>query len=82
MDLELGKFLKTIDIDNIIITITCDHRTCSLKDYKEYRHLTDPVPFLVFGRGIKPNSLKFDEKTCEKGIRLNNLIENMVRNRS
>ena len=71
IDLELGKVLKKINLNETIIVITCDHRTASLKDFKGYEHLPDPVPVLISGNNIKPDKIeKFDEKNCEKGFKL------------
>jgi 2,3-bisphosphoglycerate-independent phosphoglycerate mutase len=66
---DIDKFffsplLKKIDLKNIVIAITADHATpCSLKG-----HSSDAVPFLISGKGIKPDSVKsFSERSCKKG---------------
>ena len=50
--------------ENTIVAVTADHSTpCSFKD-----HSADPVPVLLFGPGIKPDSAKkFGERPCRKG---------------
>lgn len=79
IDEEIGKLPKNKDM---VFIITCDHRTASDPSFKGYRHTPDPVPFLISGDGIKPNSIeRFDEKSCASGIRLekNELISYVMR---
>ncbi len=73
IDSEIGR----LPLHDIVTIVTCDHRTDSEPDFKEYRHLKDPVPVLVSGSGIKPGRADvFSETECGKGFRLNgnNLI--------
>jgi 2,3-bisphosphoglycerate-independent phosphoglycerate mutase len=70
LDKYIGNMMKQMDMKNTRIVITCDHRTASDPEYKKYRHLNMPVPFLIAGAGIKSMGMDFDEKTCEKGIKL------------
>ena len=60
IDHALG-LLKGIDAK---IVITADHSTpCSHKD-----HSADPVPFLIYYEGIKPDNMaNFGETECKKG---------------
>lgn len=60
----LTPLINTIDLDKTIVAITADHSTpCKLKS-----HSDDPVPLLVCGGNIKPDSTKsFSEKACLKG---------------
>ena len=81
IDKEISK-LKLRVQEDLVFIITCDHRTDSEPDYKKYRHTPDPVPFLISGDGIKPNSVeRFDEKSCASGIKLekNELIPYVMR---
>lgn len=82
IDRELGKVIKEEGLDDMVVIVTCDHRTSSLKDYKSYRHTVDPVPVLVSGNSISADSIKrFDEKSCEAGFRIsgNGLIGHVKR---
>ena len=57
IDLEHGKFLNKRK-EKLRLAITADHSTWS----KKGTHINDPVPVLLHGYGIKPDSLKeFDE---------------------
>jgi len=68
IDQCLGTVLKGLDLKDMIVVITCDHRTASLPEYKGYEHLTDPVPVLIAGKGIEPDRIeKFDEEHAEQG---------------
>ena len=68
VDKGIGKMKKTRDM---IFILTCDHRTASDPGFRDYRHLADPVPFLISGDGIKPGNVKrFDEDSCRQGMKL------------
>ena len=57
IDFELGKFMKK-RTDKLRLAITADHSTWS----KEGIHIDDPVPVLLYGHGVKPDSVQeFDE---------------------
>jgi len=58
-----GEIIDYIN-DDIVIAVTSDHCTaCSLK-----AHSADPVPLLISGGGIKPDSVeRFGESFCKKG---------------
>lgn len=77
IDSELGLFLKKAPQDLVKI-ITCDHRTVSSPSFKAYRHVKDPVPFLISSPKIKKGFCKeFSERSCERGdleIKGNQLI--------
>jgi 2,3-bisphosphoglycerate-independent phosphoglycerate mutase len=64
VDKALGEFLKKIDRNNTIITVTADHSTpCNVRD-----HSGDPVPVLISGPGVRRDSVeKFDEISCAQG---------------
>ena len=50
--------------DKLRLAITADHSTWS----KEGTHIDDPVPVLLFGHGIKSDSVsKFDEHNVLNG---------------
>ncbi len=67
IDEEIGKIMKSTSPETVFI-ITCDHRTVSDPEFKEYEHVKDPVPILVSGDGIKPDNTKtFDENSAERG---------------
>ena len=53
-----------INIAETVVTVTADHSTpCSLK-----AHSADPVPLLVSGGNIQPDSTQvFSEKECQGG---------------
>ena len=58
IDMELGRFLNSWN-KKLRIAVTADHATCSRKGV----HVDDPVPVLINGWGINPDSVKgFDEK--------------------
>jgi len=68
---------------DIMIAVTCDHRTASSPSYKGYEHLTDTVPFFASGGRIKAEGKPWNEQECEKSrLRLegNGLMEFLVRN--
>ena len=60
---KIDRNLKYIlDLENIVIAITSDHRTCcSMKG-----HCSGNVPLLIHG-GKKDKIQKFSEKDCKKG---------------
>ena len=63
IDSELGKFLKK-RTGKLRLAITADHSTWS----KEGIHIDDPVPVLIYGHGIKSDSVKaFDENQVLEG---------------
>lgn len=71
IDLEFRKVLEKIDLSETVIIVTCDHRTASSPDFQGYEHLKDPVPFLVSGDNLPPDTRKkFCESECELGIKL------------
>jgi 2,3-bisphosphoglycerate-independent phosphoglycerate mutase len=49
---------------NVYLALTADHSTpVSVKD-----HTGDPVPLLLYGKGVRPDSVKsFDEVACAEG---------------
>lgn len=51
-------------LKNVLIAVTADHSTpCKLKD-----HSIDPVPLLIWSKGIKADKTNyFNEKECKKG---------------
>jgi 2,3-bisphosphoglycerate-independent phosphoglycerate mutase len=59
-----GELLKKINLGNTKVCVTSDHSTpCSLK-----AHSADPVPLLISGHNLKPDSVeKFGENFCKKG---------------
>jgi 2,3-bisphosphoglycerate-independent phosphoglycerate mutase len=58
------KIVERIDLKNTTVVVTTDHCTvCSLR-----AHTADPVPLLISGYGIEPDSVeKFGESFCKKG---------------
>ena len=58
------KIVERIDLKNATVVVTTDHCTsCSLR-----AHTADPVPLLISGYDIKPDSVeKFGESFCKKG---------------
>ncbi|MEK7789597.1 MAG: phosphoglycerate mutase, partial [Planctomycetota bacterium] len=60
----LTPLIDSIDLDKTIVAITADHSTpCRLKS-----HSDDPVPLLISGGNIKPDTTKsFSEKACLAG---------------
>ena len=60
----LTPLINNIDLDKTIVAITADHSTpCRLKSHSE-----DPVPLLISGGNIKPDSTRFfSEKACLSG---------------
>lgn len=59
IDEILFKYLRR---KNAKICVTSDHSTpCKMR-----MHSSDPVPFLVYGKG-KDHTKQFDEKSCRKG---------------
>lgn len=60
----LTPLLENIDLNKTIVAVTADHSTpCRLKS-----HSADPVPLLICGGNIKPDSTNiFSEKECAKG---------------
>lgn len=68
IDKEMERLLENIDLEDTCVVVTCDHRTVSLPEYKGYEHVTDPVPIVISGNGIKPDEVKnFDEKSVKLG---------------
>ena len=63
IDFEMGRFLNSWN-KKLRIAITADHATCSKKGV----HIDDPVPVLLHGWGITPDSVNgFDEKQAQLG---------------
>ena len=60
----LTPLINSIDLDKTIVAITADHSTpCRLKS-----HSDDPVPLLICGGNIKPDTTRFfSEKACLAG---------------
>ena len=76
-------FSKFTGLKDVMIAVTCDHRTASSPSYKEYEHLNEPVPFFVSGGKVKAEGRPYSEAECEKSrLRLegNGLMEFLVRN--
>jgi 2,3-bisphosphoglycerate-independent phosphoglycerate mutase len=80
------KFIERVDeqLEKLVdkkttFIVTCDHGSMSDPKYKDYEHLTIPVPFLVSGPGTKHDHLdSFDEETCRKSplkLKRNELME-------
>lgn len=68
VDLEIGKILAYIDIDDACRAVTCDHRTVRIPEHRGYEHVRDPVPIVIAGDGIKPDQVKkFDEDSAKTG---------------
>ena len=61
---KIDKAIGKLDEVCATILITADHSTpCSHED-----HSGDPVPLLIYGKNIEPDSVdKFGEKYCKKG---------------
>ena len=61
---KIDKAIDNLDKINVLIVITADHSTpCSHKD-----HSADPVPILISGGNINPDSVgKFNDIDCRKG---------------
>jgi 2,3-bisphosphoglycerate-independent phosphoglycerate mutase len=77
-------FSKFTGLKDVMIAVTCDHRTASSPSYKEYEHLKEPVPFFVSGGRVKAEGNPYSEAWCEKSrLRLegNGLMDFLVRNR-
>lgn len=87
---EKREFIEKIDegigglkgLKDLVFILTCDHRTASDPVFRGYRHLPDPVPFLISGDGIRPGNIRrFDEESCRQGLRLekNGLLPRVFR---
>ncbi len=77
-------FSKFTGLKDVMIAVSCDHRTASSPSYREYEHLKEPVPFFVIGGKIRGEGRPYSEAECEKSrLRLegNGLMEFLVRNR-
>jgi len=63
LDMMLGYLTKNAPED-LIMALTADHTTpCSVRD-----HTADPVPVVVAGPGVRPDTVKrFDEIACAQG---------------
>ncbi len=61
---KIDEFIPIIADADAVIAITPDHCTpCEAKD-----HAADPVPFLIYAKGMKPDSVNaYGEKECSKG---------------
>lgn len=59
-----GNLIPGVDVKSTVIAITADHSTpCAVK-----AHSDDPVPLLISGNNIMPDSAEgFSEKECQKG---------------
>ena len=59
-----GELLPRITLDDVILAVTADHATpCAL-----HAHSADPVPLLVTGGGVKPDSTRtFGEREAAHG---------------
>ncbi len=83
IDGELGYFLRRVNLNNVIVCLTSDHRTCSLPNYKHYQHIPDPVPIIVSGGGLESDGIrKFDEESVKGGslrLRGNQLIPYLLK---
>jgi 2,3-bisphosphoglycerate-independent phosphoglycerate mutase len=81
IDKRLGRLVKSLDMKNTVVCITCDHRTASSPSHKGYEHTNDPVPVLVSGgKVVSDRSDRFDEKHAEKGsfsLEKNDLVKFM-----
>lgn len=62
--LFLTPLLERVSLEEALICVTSDHATpCSLRG-----HSDDPVPILIAGGDVKPDSVeKFSERECAKG---------------
>ncbi|UCG95940.1 MAG: hypothetical protein JSV92_03335 [archaeon] len=58
------EFFSRIKDLNALVCVTADHSTpCVTR-----AHSADPVPVLIYWKGIKPDGVKeFTEKACRKG---------------
>ncbi len=61
---KVDKQLPILMDQDVLITITADHSTpCANKD-----HSADPVPVLIYSKGLEPDSVdKFGESYCKNG---------------
>jgi 2,3-bisphosphoglycerate-independent phosphoglycerate mutase len=58
-----GKLLSLINKEDYIICVTADHSTvCKVK-----AHTADPVPLLIYSKGLKDNTDRFTEAQAKKG---------------
>jgi 2,3-bisphosphoglycerate-independent phosphoglycerate mutase len=81
--IDKAVFSKFTGLKDVMIAVTCDHRTASSPSYKEYEHLKEPVPFFVSGGKVKAEGRPYSEAECEKSrLRLegNGLMDFLVRN--
>ena len=63
IDKELGRIMEP----DVLYVVTCDHGSMSDPNYKDYEHLTIPVPFIVSCPGINPDGVDiFDEDRCNR----------------
>jgi 2,3-bisphosphoglycerate-independent phosphoglycerate mutase len=70
------------DLSDKVAIITCDHCTDSDPNFKEYRHLKDPVPVVIAGAGMTPNKVDtFGEHAAMKGFALkgNDLVSYVMK---
>jgi 2,3-bisphosphoglycerate-independent phosphoglycerate mutase len=69
IDRNLGEILRKVNLKDLVVIITSDHRTASGKDFKGYRHTKDPNPVVVSGNGIRQDRIeKFEEVSCAGGF--------------
>jgi 2,3-bisphosphoglycerate-independent phosphoglycerate mutase len=76
-------FSRFIGLNDVLVAVTCDHRTASSPDRQGYEHLPDPVPFFAEGGKLKGEGKPYSEAECEKSrLRLegNGMMEFLVRN--
>ncbi|MEM5797938.1 MAG: phosphoglycerate mutase [Candidatus Aenigmatarchaeota archaeon] len=77
---KVDGYIGSLDIE-CLFCLTCDHGTASSPDFKAYRHLSSPVPWLISNH-VKPDGINtFDERAALQGQRLkgNELMEKICK---
>jgi 2,3-bisphosphoglycerate-independent phosphoglycerate mutase len=73
-----GRILEYVNFDKTTLVLASDHPTSS----KTGTHMKGKMPFLIYTRGLKPNSVqKLDEISCREGplIDIENFMEEVVK---
>ena len=73
-----GRILEYVNFDRTTLVLTSDHPTSS----KTGMHVSGMMPFLIYSRGIQPNSVQtLDEVSCKEGplIDIGNFMEEVIK---
>jgi 2,3-bisphosphoglycerate-independent phosphoglycerate mutase len=73
-----GRILEYVNFDKTMLVLASDHPTSS----KTGKHISGMMPFLIYSRGIQPNSVqKLDEISCRQGplIDIEDFMEEVIK---